>query len=243
MSGNWAVAAAMAVVGYLLGSISFARIVGRRVAPGDDMESTDLELPGGATIEYGGISATSIGARTGPKWGIVTGVGDMLKAFIPVLVVRLIWPDDSYHLIVAVAVVAGHNYPLYHGFRGGRGQSPLYGGLLAVDWLALPVTTLIGTSIGLFVIRDMMWAYTLGQFLLIPWFVWRGGAPEVAYAVAVNLLFTVAMVPEIRSYFEKRRRGELEQVSSWKQFRNAHPAMGTGRLQEDDDPSAGPAEA
>ena len=217
---NWGVAVAAAIAGYLLGSISFARIVGRWVAPEADLTSTDLELPGGATIEYGGI---------------VTGVGDMAKAFVPVLAARLLWPDDSYHLMVAVAVVFGHNYPLYHGFRGGRGQSPLYGGLLAIDWLALPVTTAIGTSIGLFLIRDMMWAYTLGQVLLIPWFMWRGGAPEVAYAVAVNLLFAVAMIPEIRAYFEKRRRGELEQVSSWKQFRNAHPAMGTGRLEAESD--------
>lgn len=227
-------ALALAAFGYLVGSISFARIIGRRVVPGDDLSSTTLELPGGGTIEYGGVSATAIGARTGPKWGIVVGVGDMAKAFIPTLVARLVWPDDSYHLVIAVTVMVGHNYPIFHGFKGGRGQSPLYGGLLAVDWVALPVTTIAGVVVGLVVIRDMLWAYTLGQWLLIPWFAWRGGVAEVVYAVAINLLFTVATLPEIKLYFAKRKAGELEQVSSWKAFKSSHPAMGSGRFDEPD---------
>lgn len=222
------------LVGYLLGSVSFARIVGRRVVPGDDLSSTPLELPGGATIEYGGISATAIGARTGPKWGMVVGVGDMLKAFVPVLVTRLIWPDDSYLLVLAVAVVAGHNYPVFHRFRGGRGQSPLYGGLLAVDPLAIPVTLLLGLGVGLFVLRDMFAAYVLGQWLLVPWFMIWGTTAEVVYAVAVNLLFAVATIPESRRYLAARRRGELKQISSWREFASSHPAMGTGRLVADD---------
>ena len=234
---NLGIAIATAVVGYLLGSISFARMVGSKVAPDADLTATDLELPGGATIEYGGVSATSIGARTGPKWGIVTGVGDMAKAFIPTLVARLIWPDESYHLVAAVAVMFGHNYPIFYRFKGGRGQSPLYGGLLAVDWLALPITTAIGVVVGLFVIRDMLFAYSLGQWLLIPWFIWRAGPPEVAYAVIINLLYTIAMIPELKSYWAMRQAGELKQVSSWKEFRTSHPAMGTGRLSEEDDSS------
>ena len=225
-----AIVAAVAAIGYLLGSISFARLVGNKVVPDADLSATDLELPGGAKIEYSGVSATSIGARTGPKWGIVVGVGDMLKAFVPTLIVRLIWPDESYHLITAVAVMVGHNYPIFHRFKGGRGQSPMYGGLLAVDWLAIPVTSVLGVVVGLFLLRDMVAAYMLGQWLLIPWFIWRGAPPEVAYAVAINLLYTIASVPELKGYLEKRRAGELKQVASWRDFKTAHPAMGTGRL-------------
>ena len=232
---NWGLAGGLALLGYLIGSISFARLVGRRVVPDADLTSTNLELPGGATIDYGGVSATSIGARTGPKWGIVVGVGDMAKAFVPTLAVRLLWPDESYHLITAVAVMFGHNYPIYYRFKGGRGQSPLYGGLLAVDWIALPATTALGVVVGLFVMRDMLIAYSLGQWLLIPWFAWRAGPPEVAYAVAINLLYTIAMIPELRSYLAKRRAGELKQVASWREFRTSHPAMGTGRVDADEE--------
>jgi glycerol-3-phosphate acyltransferase PlsY len=223
----------VAAAGYVIGSVSFARLVGRRVVPDADLESTTLELPGGSTLEYGGISATAVGARTGPKWGIVVGVGDMAKAFVPTLVARLLWPDETYHLVVAVATMLGHNYPVFHRFKGGRGQSPLYGGLLAVDWLALPVTTAVGMAVGLLALRDMMLAYTLGQWLLIPWFAWRGGAPEIAYAVAVNLLFTIAMIPETRRYFALRRAGALKQIGSWREFTSSHPAMGTGRFADE----------
>lgn len=217
---------------YLIGAVSFARIVAGRVIPDADISSTTMELVGGATIEYGGVSATAVGARTGPKWGIVVGVLDMLKAFLPVLAVRLIWPDENYHLVVAVMVIVGHNWPIYYRFHGGRGQSPLYGGLAAVDWVAIPVTTIVGMFIGLVVLRDMFFAYTLGQFLLIPWFMWQGTTAEVVYAVAINLIFIVATIPEAGSYFEKRKAGELQQVASWRDFRTSHPAMGSGRESE-----------
>jgi glycerol-3-phosphate acyltransferase PlsY len=229
---DFALVISVALVGYVLGSVSFARIVGRRVVPDADLTSTPLELPGGATIDYGGVSATSVGARTGPKWGIVVGVGDMAKAFIPTLVVRLVWPDDPYFYVVAVAVMLGHNYPVFHRFKGGRGQSPLYGGLLAVDWLALPVTTAVGMAVGL-AVREMFVAYTLGQWLLIPWFIWRGDPAGIAYAVAINLLFTVAILPESRAYLAKRRSGAVKQVETWAEFKSSHPAMGTGRLTDE----------
>ena len=219
----------LAVVGYVIGSISFARIVGAKVAAGEDLTSTTLDLPGEATIDYGGVSATSIAVRRGPKWGIVTGALDMAKAFVPVLATRFVWPDDHYHLVVAVAAVVGHNYPVFYRFKGGRGQTPIYGGLLAVDWLALPVTTIVGTSVGLFAMRDMFAAYALGMWLLIPWFWWRADAAHVIYAVIVNLLFVVATIPEMRQYFERRRNGELKQVKTWAEFRNSHPAVRGGR--------------
>ena len=218
-------AALLAVPGYLIGSVSFARIVGRRIAPGADLSKNTLDLPGDATIDYGGVSATSIAIRGGPKWGSFTGLLDMAKAFIPTLVVRLIWPDESYHLVVAVATIVGHNYPVYYRFRGGRGQTPIYGSLLAIDWIAVPITTIVGIVVGVGLLKDMFIAYTLGMWLLVPWFAWRAGSPEVAYAVIANALFMVAMIPETKEYLAKRKAGELEQVTSWHDLKTAHPAM------------------
>jgi hypothetical protein len=59
----------------------------------------------------------------------------------------------------------------------------------------------------------------------------RAGPPEVAYATAANLLLAIAGIPETRSYFEKRRAGELQQVSSWRELLASHPAM-RGNLDE-----------
>jgi glycerol-3-phosphate acyltransferase PlsY len=222
---NLALAAGLAVAGYLIGAISFARIIGARIAPGDDLLSTTLDLPGDATIDYGGVSATSIAVRGGPKWGVITGLLDMAKAFVPVLFTRLVWPDENYDLVVAVATVVGHNYPVYYRFKGGRGQTAIYGGLLAIDWIAIPVTTIVGTTFGLFVLRDMFAAYALGMWLLVPWFWWQADTAHVIYAVVVNLLFLVATIPEMGEYFQRRRNGELAQVRSWGDFKRSHPAV------------------
>ena len=220
-----AILMAVGIGAYLVGAVSFARLVAARVLPNEDISTTELELVGGSTITYGGVSATAVGARTGPRWGMAVGVADMLKAFIPVLVVRLVWPAESYHLVVAVMTIVGHNWPIYYRFRGGRGQSPLYGGLFAVDPLAGPVTAVIGMAVGLGVLRDMFTAYVLGQFLLIPWFMLFGTTAEVMYAVVINLLYVVATIPEMREYMEKRRAGDLTQIGSWKDFKTSHPAM------------------
>ncbi|MBT8198590.1 MAG: glycerol-3-phosphate acyltransferase, partial [Acidimicrobiia bacterium] len=163
--------------------------------------------------------------RRGPKWGVLTGLLDMAKAFVPTLVTRLVWPDDSYHLVVAVATVIGHNYPVYYRFKGGRGQTPIFGSLLAIDWLALPITTAIGIVVGLYGFRDMFAAYALGMWLLVPWFWWRGDAADMTYAIAVNLLFLIATIPEMRQYLERRRTGQLEQIKTWREFKTSHPAV------------------
>jgi len=157
----------------------------------------------------------------------------MLKAFIPVLVLRLIWPDESYYLVAAVAVLVGHNYPIYYRFKGGRGQASLYGGLFAIDPIAVLVTTPLGMLLGL-ALKEMLIAYVGGQLLLIPWFILFGDAPEVVYAIVINVLFTIATIPEIKEYVAKYRAGELKQIESWEEFRTSHPAMGSGRLNADD---------
>lgn len=232
---SFSLAAALAAGAYLIGSVSFARIVGRRIAPDEDLSQNTLNLPGDVTIDYGGVSATSIAIRGGPRWGSFTGLLDMAKAFVPTLAARLVWPDESYYLVVAVATIVGHNYPIYHRFKGGRGQTPIYGSLLAIDWIALPVTTLVGLVIGVGLLKDMFIAYTAGMWLLIPWFAWRAGPPEVAYAVIANLLFLIAMIPETREYLAKRKAGELEQVTSWRDLKTAHPAVRGDRPRRHED--------
>ena len=222
-------AALVAAAGYLIGSISFARIVGSRVGAGTDLTRTDVVLPGGAEMEYRGVSATSVAVRSGPRWGIVTGVLDTLKAFVPTLLARRRWPDQPYHVAVATGVLVGHIYPLYHGFKGGKGQTPFYGSVLAVDPLAIPVTSAAGAVLGVGVLREMLAGYTLGMWLTIPWFAWRRMKPETLFAVIANVLFSIAMIPEARDYLAKRRSGELGSMGSWREFLTSYPAMTTPR--------------
>ena len=214
-----------AAAGYLLGSLSSGRLVASVAAPGEDVTSTTLDLPGGATLDYEGVSATSIAARSGPGWGMVTGSLDMAKAFLPTWYCRRRWPDGPYAAIAATAAMAGHNYPVYHGFKGGRGMAPFFGGMLALDPIGLPITNAAGIAIGVGVFRDVWAAYAGGMALTVPWFAWRRRPAETLYALAANALFTYASRNELRTYIEKRRSGELGDLSSFREFASSYDTM------------------
>lgn len=214
-----------AAVGYLVGSVSFGRLIGRIAAPDEDVTHTTLELPGGSTLEFEGVSATSIAARKGPRWGMLTGSLDMAKAFLPTRYARKRWPDEPYAAIVAAAAIAGHNYPVYHRFNGGRGMAPFYGGMLAIDPKSVPITTAAGIAVGVGGFQDMFVAYTAGMWLTIPWFLWKRRPAEVAYAIAANTLFTYASRRELGAYFEKRRSGELASLPSMRDFMGTYETL------------------
>jgi glycerol-3-phosphate acyltransferase PlsY len=202
------------LVGYLLGAISFARLVARVAVPETDISSTMMDIPGkDISLEMKSVSATSVMMHTGPKYGCLTSILDMVKVSIPTLVFMLMYPGENYFLITAVAGVAGHNFPIYYKFKGGRGVSPIFGGLLVIDWLAIPVTVLVSNILGLALFRNVMIAYTGFTVLLIPWMWFRFHEwPYVAYAVAVTVLFYLAMIPELKQYYALWRAGELEGI-------------------------------
>lgn len=212
-------------VGYLFGSASFARLVGKVVAPGQDLSGGEIELPGGATVAYGSVGATKIAMRAGPVPGIVTGILDAGKAYGPTMVARRRWPDEPYYAFVAAGAIAGHNWPLYHGFKGGRGQTPFYGGLAAMDWVSIPVTTAAGVLLGTAVFRDTLAAYSLGMWLTIPFAALRRRPAEVGYAAIGNVMFTIAMIPETKAYLELRRSGKVRKMATLKDFIYSYPAM------------------
>lgn len=113
---------------YLLGSIPFALLIG--FAHGVDVRQHGS----------GNIGATNVGRVVGKKWGYLCLVLDVLKGLIPTAVsghflVRTFPTDQAlvYWLLTGLAAVLGHVFPVYLGFRGGKG-----------------VATTIGVSLGIF---------------------------------------------------------------------------------------------
>jgi len=218
-------AAALALGGYLIGSISFSRAVAKFASPDGGVRETKFELPGGEELDYHGISATSVAIDAGPKWGIATGLLDTGKAYVPTLIAKRAWPDEPYHVVVATAVMVGHNFPIFHRFKGGRGQTPFYGSVLAMDPIAVPATNAAAIAIGAGVLRDVFFAYTLGMSLTIPWFMWRKSNPELAFAVIGNALFIGASYRELLQYLKLWRAGKVKKLESWQEFKESYPAM------------------
>ncbi|MDD3643373.1 MAG: glycerol-3-phosphate acyltransferase [Candidatus Krumholzibacteria bacterium] len=218
---NFLIAASASVGGYLLGSLSPARAVtalfgrGARV-PRETIvgiEGTDRHI----TMRT--VSATSVSRNVGPRFGFLTYVLDVLKVFVPVLVLKRLWPDGHYHLMAATTGVAGHIWPLYHRFRGGRGVSAIYGGVFAIDWIGVFINAFAGMILGFFVLRDVYLSYIAGLWILVPWLWWRTGDPWTGlYAAVVASLCVISSIPEAREYYRARREDPVwaDPAQAWR---------------------------
>jgi glycerol-3-phosphate acyltransferase PlsY len=200
------------ILGYFIGSISFARLVTRLWAR--DKDVVDFEIPVDGTDEsykVVSIGGNSVSSVLGPKAGMVVGVLDILKVFVPTLILKLLFPQQpAYALLVSVSGLAGHIWPIYYRFHGGSGFSAIMGGLLAIDWLAVLVCPVAGLLLGMLVFRNMIVASLSWIWLLIPWFWWRSGGDwiYILYALILNVLFILAMVPEIRMALKYKKEGK-----------------------------------
>ena len=142
------------IIAYLLGNISTSYIVAKKLA------GVDIRTQGS-----GNAGSTNVLRTLGKKAGAFTFAGDVLKGFIAVWMAKII----AYVLhidvticayLAVVAVVLGHNYPVFLGFKGGKGVATSLGSMLAMN----PVTAL--TCLGFFIIIVALSKYvSLGSIL------------------------------------------------------------------------------
>jgi glycerol-3-phosphate acyltransferase PlsY len=137
MDGAWIVAAA--VVGYLVGSISPASLVAR--ARGLDLHEVGSGNPG----------ATNAARAMGGRVGVLVGVLDVLKGFLPALAFLTVSFDAG--LVAGAAAVVGHVTSPWLGGRGGRGVATSLGAVLAVE----PVWALLVLSVFAVVLVVTRW--------------------------------------------------------------------------------------
>ncbi len=174
-----------AVLGYLIGTISTGYIVGK-------IYKLDIR-------DYGsGNAGTTNAFRViGKKGGIITFIGDFLKSFIPLMVMKYwIFKDHPAMylllLVFGIACVLGHNYPVWLKFKGGKGIASTGGVFGAVDhWLFLPGALIFG---GLIFITKYVSVGSLCVSLLFP--IWiaitKTGDPYYIWLVILSCLFTVS---------------------------------------------------
>jgi len=122
------------VIAYLLGSIPFGYLLVKYVfTSGEDVRE----------IGSGGIGATNVSRRTGVKGGLLTYVLDVAKGVAAVLLMRLVAPDDFLWIgAAAIAAIVGHIFPVFLGFRGGKGVATGVGVYLALAPYSV-LTTLV----------------------------------------------------------------------------------------------------
>ena len=110
------------VLGYLFGSVPFGLLLTRAAGLGDIR-----------TIGSGNIGATNV-LRTGNKSvAAATLVLDAAKAAVPILLARQLWGEDAA-MVAAIGAILGHCFPVWLGFKGGKGVAVMIGSLLALSW-------------------------------------------------------------------------------------------------------------
>ncbi len=116
------------VIGYIFGLFQTGYLYGR-------LHHVDIR-------QYGsGNAGTTNALRVlGKKAGIITYIGDCLKAVVAGFVIRLLFKEGHSEIIKllvmygGLGVVLGHNYPFYLHFKGGKGIAATSGMVLAFDW-------------------------------------------------------------------------------------------------------------
>jgi glycerol-3-phosphate acyltransferase PlsY len=129
--------AAFGAVAYLVGAIPFGYLV-VKLKTGRDVRA----------LGSGNIGATNVARVLGGPWFVPVFILDFLKGFAPVFwgapFVAARWPDGPrLPMILAVLFGAlamlGHMFPIYLGFRGGKGVATVAGLLFAMNWIAAAV--------------------------------------------------------------------------------------------------------
>jgi glycerol-3-phosphate acyltransferase PlsY len=170
------------LMAYLIGSISFAVVVSKLMG-----------LPDPHSYGSGNPGATNV-LRTGSKAAaVLTLLGDAAKGYVAVILARaLVGVDiDSWVLpAVAMATFLGHVFPVFHGFKGGKGVATALGILLAINWV-LGLTTLATWLIVAVFLRYSSLAALITALFSPVYFVFLFGIQPMALAI---LLMSVLLI-------------------------------------------------
>jgi glycerol-3-phosphate acyltransferase PlsY len=124
-------------IGYFIGSIPVGLWVGRYLV-GVDVRA------GGS----GKIGATNAYRRLGLRWSLIVFIADVSKGVIPLVIVAAAFDSPTADVIVAIATLLGHIYPIFAGFRGGRAAATGIGALSMLN----PIAGLIALGVGVAII-------------------------------------------------------------------------------------------
>lgn len=169
----------LSLLGYLFGSLSAAIAVCRVMG-----------LPDPRTEGSGNPGATNVLRVGGKKPAAIALAGDFLKGTIPVLIARSVSDDPVTLALVGTAAFLGHLYPVFSGFKGGKGVATGLGVLLGWHWAACLLAALTWLAVARLGRISSLAALT--AFLLAPGYLWlttRGVELTLAMAAISALTF------------------------------------------------------
>jgi glycerol-3-phosphate acyltransferase PlsY len=141
--------AVMVAAGYLLGSIPFALLLVRAAGKGDVRR-----------VGSGNVGATNASRAAGFKVGAAVMALDIGKGILAVVLMGLVTKSPEWRAAAGLAAIVGHCFPVWLGFKGGKGMATAGGIFLMLAWLP----TLLAAAVFVVVIALTRWV-SLGSVL------------------------------------------------------------------------------
>jgi glycerol-3-phosphate acyltransferase PlsY len=191
-NGAMLISSLLIIGAYLLGSISSAIIVCRLMG-----------LPDPRTQGSNNPGATNVLRLGGKKPAAITLLGDSLKGFIPMVAAHLLDASPLILALTGMAAFLGHLYPLFFGFKGGKGVATALGVQFGLHWG-------IGAGIGLLWlfmakvvnISSLSALVSMALAPLLVWLIWP--APEL---IAMQILVSLILFWRHRSNIQNLLQG------------------------------------
>lgn len=175
---------------YLIGSIPFSLIISR-LSKGVDIRN----------IGSGNLGATNVLRVIGKKEALLALIGDVLKGTLPVML-AFYFLEDFWVAVTAVLVVLGHVFPVFSGFKGGKGVATSLGALLVI----IPSTIIISVVIWIAVLVVYRYASLASIIAAL-------SIPLLCWALKTPLAFTAAATTNAAVIFIKHI-GNLKRIIS-----------------------------
>lgn len=166
------------VISYLVGSISPAIILGRA-------RGIDIKKEGS-----GNAGTTNVLRVMGGKAAIITLSVDILKGLLPAVIFGSIFAEGNYAALACLFAFLGHVFPVYYGFKGGKGVAVAFGGLLGLNW-KIALLCLLTVVVFTLISKRMSVGSIAGAVSAIPYTLWL--EPKAMPFIAVMALIIVIM--------------------------------------------------
>lgn len=178
------------ILGYILGSVNSSLIVGK-------FYGTDIRQHGS-----GNAGTTNTLRVLGKSAAALVFAGDILKGVIACLLGKLIAGDDAGVMAAGIGAIIGHNWPLYFGFKGGKGVLTSAAVVMMMDWRA-----------GLICLAVFVLLVTITRYVSLGSIIGAGIFPIVSLIIGKNALF-IAFSAAIAALIIFRHRSNIKRLLS-----------------------------
>ncbi len=182
------------ILGYFLGSIPTVYIAGHV------LKSIDIREVGDTNV-----GAANAFRQLGAKVGVAVGIIDAGKGALAILIAQAVDIPQPAILLTGAIVVIGHNWPVFLGFRGGRGESTTIGVLLAL--ITQPILILAVPALATLIIKKNVILASAVLFIPLPLVCWWLGVPGVLVGYSIALPCLVGF-----THFLRTRRTVIRQA-------------------------------